>query len=782
MRKRILASRGSRLSIRQDELVEEKLRELQVETERLIITTRGDSEQKKPLGEIGGNGLFVREIEEALLTGKADFAVHSAKDLPYDLADGLTIGAVIEPADPSDCMIWKKGTRISPDGRGIVIGTGSARRREALQRLFPNAEIRNIRGNVETRLRKLEEGLYDAIILAKAGIDRLGIDLSDFTVRKFTPEEMIPAGGQGILALECRADDEETLAVLRAINDPVTFRRFVVERCLFRMMKADCRMAIGVHVRMQGDAFSLYAMFEGKRTVQCGRFDEYEAVCRRAADEIYTDTGCVYLVGAGCGEGLITVRGLALLRSADVVIYDDLVDAGLLDEAPALAEKIYMGKRYGQNATPQETICETMIRRAREGRRVIRLKGGDSFVFGRGGEEYLALQEAGIPCAVIPGVSSCIAVPENAGIPVTHRKQARSFTVVTGHTEDGSGEDAKTLASLSGTLVYLMGLSAIRRITEDLIRCGKDPETPASVISRGFSPYQKRIDGTLATIADLAADAERPAVLVIGQNAAFHMTPPDKIREPEARALPLSGISVSVTGSVLFAHRTAEKLKAAGAAAHAVPTIRIRERAGAVPEDAADAGWIVTTSSNGVHVMMRQMRELHIDIRELSGVRFACLGRGTAETLARYGIFADFIPSRYTAGALGRELAQKIRGTSGKVLVLRASNGSPDLTDSLSAAGIRYEEHTLYDTLPDDVNPGPVYTSDYLVFGSAGGVRVFFSNRELAGHLPGRLRFVCIGAYTAATLRKYTDRPVITAEDYTADGIVRIIRSDLDRR
>ncbi|MBQ8469108.1 MAG: uroporphyrinogen-III C-methyltransferase, partial [Clostridia bacterium] len=234
----------------------------------------------------------------------------------------------------------------------------------------------------------------------------------------------------------------------------------------------------------------------------------------------------ITLIGAGPGPGLITLRGLEALQQAEVVIYDDLIDEGLLQD-PALkdAEKLYVGKRRGAHSMSQEEINALLIAEGREGKEVVRLKGGDSFVFGRGGEEVLALQEAGLPFTVIPGVTSAVAVPEDFGIPVTHRGRSRSFTVITGHTADGSvgGESFDTLARLQGTLVFLMGVRNLTAITEGLLAAGKDPETPAALLSKGFSPDARRFDGTLQTIADLAKDAETPGILVVGEVAALQL-------------------------------------------------------------------------------------------------------------------------------------------------------------------------------------------------------------------------------------------------------------------
>lgn len=241
-------------------------------------------------------------------------------------------------------------------------------------------------------------------------------------------------------------------------------------------------------------------------------------------------TGTVYLVGAGCGRAdLITVRGLRLLERCDAVVYDDLIDPALLDAAPAQALRLYMGKREGQHSASQEAICARLAELALEGRQVVRLKGGDPFVFGRGGEEALALRAAGVPFEVVPGVTSPVAIPALAGIPVTHRGLSQSLHIVTAHTadtEDGLPAYFDRLAALPGTLVFLMGLSRLERIAARLTAAGKSPETPAAVLSGGNAPHPAAVRGTLADIAAKAraAGVRAPAVIVVGDVAALELT------------------------------------------------------------------------------------------------------------------------------------------------------------------------------------------------------------------------------------------------------------------
>ncbi|MGN1444272.1 MAG: hydroxymethylbilane synthase [Acutalibacteraceae bacterium] len=283
MKEIVIATRGSRLALAQTEIVKRQLARLGVSCKVLTVKTKGDKDRTSALSSIGGNGLFVREVEAALLGGKADLAVHSAKDLPYELSSGLTVPCVMKAADNRDCLVTVKGKAL---GDNPVIGTGSARRKAQARLLFPSASFKEIRGNVDTRLKKLLDGGYDGIILAKAGLDRLKTDLSPFDVRIFSTEEMLPAACQGIIAVECRSSDKEVLSLLSKINDEESFLRFSAERTMLSLLDADCKEAVGVHSEIDGDIITVTALYEGKKAKTSGSIRDYQSVCRSALEEI----------------------------------------------------------------------------------------------------------------------------------------------------------------------------------------------------------------------------------------------------------------------------------------------------------------------------------------------------------------------------------------------------------------------------------------------------------------------------------------------------------------
>ncbi len=485
--------------------------------------------------------------------------------------------------------------------------------------------------------------------------------------------------------------------------------------------------------------------------------------------------GCVYLVGAGCGEGdLITLRGLRALRECDAVVYDELIDPALLDQAPQ-AQHHPVGKRCGRHSVPQEETNRMLVELARQGKRVVRLKGGDPFVFGRGGEEILTLQAAGIPYEEIPGISSAIAIPAAAGIPVTHRELSRSFHVVTGHTNalvDVLPESIDALAAMQGTLIFLMGLSALEKIAQRLIAAGKDPATPAAVISGGNSPHKAAVRGTLADIAGKTRDArvQAPAVIVVGGVAALEMAP--TIRRP------LEGARVGLLGTPVFVEKLERKFQALGAktvrmAAAAVERLPVPIRA---EELCGGDKWVVLTSANGVRCFFQWLAEERMDLRRLHRCKFAVIGQATGRALADRGILADLCPETATSAALGAQLCSAVKRGE-EALLFRSASSDSALADALADRRIAVRDFDLYDAV---FTPGASREAvDYLVFASAGGVKAYFKTHKT---LPEGATVICIGPVSAQELKKWTPVPFLTAPEISAEGIVRCAQADWGRR
>lgn len=478
--------------------------------------------------------------------------------------------------------------------------------------------------------------------------------------------------------------------------------------------------------------------------------------------------GSVALVGAGCGKAdLITVRGLRLLRQCQVVVYDDLIDPALLEAAPESAQRLYMGKRSGAHAATQVEINQTLIDLARSGLRVVRLKGGDPCLFGRGGEEMQSLTAAGIPCQEVPGIPSAIGIPAEAGIPVTHRGLSRSVHIVTAHTADtpdGLPEDLDTLAKLSGTLVFLMGLRQLPAIAARLIAAGKSGNTPAAVLSGGNAPCPMQVRAPLYQIAQKTNDAgvRAPAVIVIGEVAAMPMT---------AR---LQGVRIGVTGTQEVAEKQLTALRALGAEAKWVLRFAIRELPTELDWKALcdTPSWLVFTSANGVTTFFRRMEEQKITPYSLQNHKLAVIGAATGAALERYGLHATLCPMTATSEALADALIAAANPEE-SILLLRSASGTPALPETLRKAGFLVRDIFLYDM--EAVESEALPPMDYLTFSSSGGVKRFI---ERYGEIPTGTRCVCIGKVTAETLSNYTAETFLTAPKISAEGIVEAILND----
>ena len=486
----------------------------------------------------------------------------------------------------------------------------------------------------------------------------------------------------------------------------------------------------------------------------------------------------VSIVGAGCGErDLITLRGLDRIRRCEVLIYDDLIDEALLNELPEGAEKIYMGKRLSRHSAKQEEINAKIIEKASEGKRVVRLKGGDPFVFGRGGEECQALMDAGIDFELVPGLSSSIAIPELAGIPVTHRGISRGFHVVTAHTadtEDGLPDYIDKLASLDVTLVFLMGLSRLDKICSRLIRAGMRETMPAAVVSGGNAPHPVTVRGTLQNIFEKTVEAQvkAPAVIVVGETAALDFS--------SAAQKPLHGVTVALTGTESVTKKLHEQLSFMGAEVFtALPsklyelpfTFDLSSLADSEPKT------LVFTSANGVRVFFKRLKERKFDLRGLSSCTFAVIGKATAAALEDFGICAELCPESYTSEALAELLLRAVKpGT--KIYLFRSADGSKLLYEKLSAFTETVDVPTYtvkaQEEIPDAVRER-LSGADYLAFASSGGVEAFF---RTFGKIPGNVRCACIGEVTAKTLGRKYEKPFITAASATAESLADAIRED----
>lgn len=500
----------------------------------------------------------------------------------------------------------------------------------------------------------------------------------------------------------------------------------------------------------------------------------------------------VYLVGAGPGdEDLITLKGLRCIEKAEVILYDRLANSNLLKYKQPTAEVIDVGKAPDHHQYRQEEINQLLVSKAKEGKIVTRLKGGDPFVFGRGGEEAIALYEENIPFEVVPGITSAIAVPTYGGIPVTHRNVSTSFHVITGHedpTKENSTVNYEALAKLEGTLIFLMGVGHLKEITEKLIMHGKDKNTPAALIHRGTTARQKTVTGTLESIVEVAKnnDIKSPAIILIGD--VVNLRP----QLNWLQQLPLQGKRVLVTRTRQQASDLSRRLKDLGAEVIEFPTIQIEAPKNFEEIDAKlchlkEMQHIIFTSINGVQAFFERLKVLKIDIRKIGEAKIYAIGSATKEALEAKGVLVDKIPEVYTAeGVL--EAVKELIQAGDRVLLPRADIARKVLTEGLRAMGALVEEIDIYrTTIPSfkredllEILKVPV---DCITFTSSSTVRNFMEilgeeNKEIIKDS----KLAAIGPITSHTAKTLGLEIAIEAEKYTIEELVKRIRevSDLE--
>jgi uroporphyrinogen III methyltransferase/synthase len=486
-------------------------------------------------------------------------------------------------------------------------------------------------------------------------------------------------------------------------------------------------------------------------------------------------SGRVYLVGAGPGDpGLLTARALELIATADTILYDRLIPSAALEGARAAAELLYVGKEGGGASVPQEQTEALMIARAQAGRAVVRLKGGDPFVFGRGGEEALALRAAGIPFEIVPGVTAGVAALAYAGIPVTHRGLARAVAFVTGRTGDESELDWAALATFPGTLVFYMGVGRLARICSSLIEAGRAPGEPAAVIEAGTLPGQRTVQGTLQTLAEQVAEAQvgSPSITVVGPVAELA----EQLAWVPAR--PLAGLSVTVTRARAQASGLARSLRELGAEVVQAPAIRIEPIAGP-PLDPAPYDLVCVTSQNAVGALFERLAAGGRDARALAGARIASIGPGTDRELRAHGIVADVTAER----AVGEGLVDALADVPvTHALIARARGGRDVLPDALRSRGARVDVLDLYESVAAPLaadTVAAVRAADYVTFTSSSTVRNLLG---AVGGLSPRTRVVSIGPITSETLREHGVAVDVEASEHDVDGVLQALLADAAAR
>lgn len=509
---------------------------------------------------------------------------------------------------------------------------------------------------------------------------------------------------------------------------------------------------------------------------------------------MYGVKGIVYLVGAGPGDaGLLTLRGAELLGRAQVVVYDALVNPDLLRLAPRDAELVYGGKRAREHAIPQEELNQLLVAKAREGKTVVRLKGGDPYLFGRGGEEAEELADAGVPFEVVPGISSIVAAPNYAGIPLTHREHCSSFTVVTGHedpTKTDTSLDIEQLAKIPGTKVVLMGVERIRSLAQSLVAHGMPAATPVGMVRWGTTGQQEFIEGTLASIADVVERKQfkAPAVTVIGSVVKLR----EKLNWAEKR--PLFRQRIVVTRTREQASQLSRQLLELGADVLEIPTIKIVPPDD--PKDLIDAilglnayDWLVFTSPNGVTAFFSYFFKTFDDLRDIGGARLAAVGPGTAAKLKELHLKVDLMPEEYVTTKIvsafkGFESIENLR-----ICLLRAQVANPELPKELESAGAIVDDVACYKTVPETEDRHGTATrlleagADWITFTSSSTVENFharFNLPKLLQQFP-KTKLASIGPETTKALVALGHKPAVEAREHTIPGLVAALKRKVER-
>ncbi|MCA9400181.1 MAG: uroporphyrinogen-III C-methyltransferase [Candidatus Omnitrophica bacterium] len=645
-----------------------KQHQLPFDLKLVEFDTAGDKDKRTSLTESSvADDFFTDSLDQALLNGAIDLAIHSAKDLPKILRPGLKVYALTASVDETDCLVAARG--MNAVSESATIGTSSEYRRQKILGIYPKAQTVDIRGTIQERIAKVDQGQIEAVIVATIALKRLGLE---DRITEVLPWESTPLQGQ--LALVGRADKAHLLRPLEQID--------------------------------------LRARY-----------------------------GNVYLIGAGPGDPeLITVKGRRLLGRADCVLYDFLVDERLLDFAPN-AEKIYVGKRKGEHSRRQEEINSLIRQRAQMGKTVVRLKGGDPLIFGRGADEMRYLKDYHIPVEIIPGVSSTTAIPSLLGLPLTARDVASSVAFVTAHLSCENKQEAQNvIVPKADTLVYLMGLTKLHQIVSSLLKEGWSKDTPILIAARGTRPDQQVFSGTLEDILERARHQQLlpPSLIIVGNVIHFWKT--YGLNQP----------------AVLFTGTNPGQYQAFGEVLH-LPMVELQEAVwGQQIQDrfvntlkTCDA--ILLTSRFGVKYFFKKLSKCSLSKREVSQKPFWVIGDITAKELQDENIQPAVIANTATSEGLFSVIKEKTDLRGKNILFPRSVLPNPTLKKSLESLGARVTEIAVYENKKPDKRPLPDQPIQTIIFTSPSTVDHFLDDYQ---RIPEQWQIVAKGPKTAGHLKE----------------------------
>ena len=697
-----IGSRGSLLALIQAELVKEILQEEGLDVKIIKISTKGDRIRDRKIDQINSKGVFVKEIEQALLEKKIDIAVHSLKDMPSNIDEKLIFAPALKAEDPRDVFVGKDILKKMDDLNNALVGTGSNRRICQGRNYFLNIKFRPIRGNVETRIGKIEKENLDGVILAKAGLIRAGLDKKiNFDL---DPHIFVPSPCQGILGIEIRKEDENLFEIFKKHSHRNSQIRMESERAFQKELGADCSTPMGIFTEIDNEKITLTGAFAFSKNEKM----IYERVSGKISDRIKLGKNLakklkrksykkIILAGAGIGPAdNITIAVKKALDQADVIIYDRLLNQEIL-EPYKNKDLYYVGKSMGDHVLSQDEINKLMVDLAKSGKKVVRLKGGDPYVFGRGSEEALFIKENGLEFETLPGLTSGIVCLNTAGIPPTHRDISTSISFITGHRSKNKNEDFKKYAKLPGSLVFYMGLKNLPNIIKDLIDGGMKKDKKIAIISNGSSPKQKVYTSTIEKVLE-EIDLEkikRPAIIVISDTIGLR----EYLNYFENKNF---GRKIALTRDYESGIKDKKKLEVMGFDVKIIPTIKIVEKNLDILEEKFkdfSYDYLVFTSKNAVKIFFDNLIENH-DIRDIGKVKIVAIGEKTKKEIEKYNLKVDIVPRNFVGENLLDEMGKYVKKDD-KIFFPHSNLSRKKIIDGLDNIGI-LDEVEIYDNIKEE--------------------------------------------------------------------------------
>ncbi|MFR7764571.1 MAG: hydroxymethylbilane synthase [Anaerococcus obesiensis] len=697
-----IGSRGSLLALIQAELVKEILQEEGLDVKIIKISTKGDRIRDRKIDQINSKGVFVKEIEQALLEKKIDIAVHSLKDMPSNIDEKLIFAPALKAEDPRDVFVGKDIFKKMDDLNNALVGTGSNRRICQGRNYFLNIKFRPIRGNVETRIGKIEKENLDGVILAKAGLIRAGLDKKiNFDL---DPHIFVPSPCQGILGIEIRKEDENLFEIFKKHSHRNSQIRMESERAFQKELGADCSTPMGIFTEIDNEKITLTGAFAFSKNEKM----IYERVSGKISDRIKLGKNLakklkrksykkIILAGAGIGPAdNITIAVKKALDQADVIIYDRLLNQEIL-EPYKNKDLYYVGKSMGDHVLSQDEINKLMVDLAKSGKKVVRLKGGDPYVFGRGSEEALFIKENGLEFETLPGLTSGIVCLNTAGIPPTHRDISTSISFITGHRSKNKNEDFKKYAKLPGSLVFYMGLKNLPNIIKDLIDGGMKKDKKIAIISNGSSPKQKVYTSTIEKVLE-EIDLEkikRPAIIVISDTIGLR----EYLNYFENKNF---GRKIALTRDYESGIKDKKKLEVMGFDVKIIPTIKIVEKNLDILEEKFkdfSYDYLVFTSKNAVKIFFDNLIENH-DIRDIGKVKIVAIGEKTKKEIEKYNLKVDIVPRNFVGENLLDEMGKYVKKDD-KIFFPHSNLSRKKIIDGLDNIGI-LDEVEIYDNIKEE--------------------------------------------------------------------------------